>query len=115
MEILLAVVIGAMYAIAAYLLLRRRLAQVVMGIGILGNALNLLIFSLGGLERGRPPIVPPGAETPVLPVADPLPQALILTAIVIGFGVLAYVLVLAKRTRDVVDTDDLRELRASDR
>jgi multicomponent Na+:H+ antiporter subunit C len=114
-EILLAVVIGAMYAIAAYLLLRRRLAQVVMGIGILGNALNLLIFSLGGLERGRPPIVPPGADTPVLPVADPLPQALILTAIVIGFGVLAYVLVLAKRTRDVVDTDDLRELRASDR
>lgn len=115
MEILLAVVIGALYAIAAYLLLRRRLAQVVMGIGILGNALNLLIFSLGGLERGRPPIVPPGADTPVLPVADPLPQALILTAIVIGFGVLAYVLVLAKRTRDVVDTDDLRELRASDR
>jgi multicomponent Na+:H+ antiporter subunit C len=114
-EILLAVVIGAMYAIAAYLLLRRRLAQVVMGIGILGNALNLLIFSLGGLERGRPPIVPPGADTPVLPVADPLPQALILTAIVIGFGVLAYVLVLAKRTRDVVDTDDLRGLRASDR
>lgn len=115
MEILLAIVIGALYAIAAYLLLRRRLAQVVMGIGILGNALNLLIFSLGGLERGRPPIVPPGADTPVLPVADPLPQALILTAIVIGFGVLAYVLVLAKRTRDVVDTDDLRELRASDR
>jgi multicomponent Na+:H+ antiporter subunit C len=114
-EILLAVVIGAMYAIAAYLLLRRRLAQLVMGVGILGNALNLLIFSVGGLERGRPPIVAPGQDAPLLPVADPLPQALILTAIVIGFGVLAYVLVLAKRTRDIVDTDDLGELRASDR
>ncbi len=115
MEILLAFVIGAMYAIAAYLLLRRRLAQLVLGIGVLGNALNLLIFSVGGLERARPPIIPAGADVPVLPVADPLPQALILTAIVIGFGVLAYVLVLAKRTRDLVDTDDLRELRASDR
>ena len=115
MEILLACVIGVMYGVAAYLLLRRRLAQVVVGIGILGNATNLLIFTVGGLERGRPPIVPAGAETPALPVADPLPQALILTAIVIGFGVLAYVLVLARRTRDIVDTDDLGELRASDR
>ena len=115
MEVLLACVIGAMYAISVYLLLRRRLAQLVIGIGILGNATNLLIFTVGGLERGRPPIVPEGLDTPVLPVADPLPQALILTAIVIGFGVLAYVLVLARRTRDVVDTDDLNELRASDR
>lgn len=115
MEVLLAIVIGAMYAISAYLLLRRRLAQVVIGIGILGNATNLLIFTVGGLERGRPPIVPVGLDVPTAAVADPLPQALILTAIVIGFGVLAYVLVLAKRTRDIVDTDDLDELRASDR
>lgn len=115
MEILLACVIGGMYAVAVYLLLRRRLAQLVMGVGILGNATNLLIFTAGGLQRGRPPIVPEGAQVPIPPVADPLPQALILTAIVIGFGVLAYVLVLARRTRDIVDTDDLNELRASDR
>lgn len=115
MEILLAGAIGVMYAVAAYLLLRRRLAQLVVGIGILGNATNLLIFTVGGLRRGAPPIVPEGADVPSHLVADPLPQALILTAIVIGFGVLAYVLVLARRTRDTVDTDDLGELRASDR
>lgn len=115
MEILLAGAIGVMYAVSAYLLLRRRLAQLVVGIGILGNATNLLIFTVGGLQRGAPPIVAAGADVPSRVVADPLPQALILTAIVIGFGVLAYVLVLARRTRDTVDTDDLGELRASDR
>lgn len=115
MEILLACAIGVMYAVAVFLLLRRRLAQLVIGVGLLSNATNLLIFTVGGLERARPPIVPEGAEVPMRAVADPLPQALILTAIVIGFGVLAYVLVLARRTRDTVDTDDLGELTASDR
>jgi multicomponent Na+:H+ antiporter subunit C len=66
------------------------------------------------MTRGQPPLVPPGGSAPPLPHADPTPQALILTAIVIGFGVLAFALVLVYRTYRTVGTDDLDELRRTD-
>ncbi len=114
METVLAVVIGGLYAAAIYLMLRRSLAQVIMGLSLLTNAANLLIFTVGGLTRGRPPLVPVGAEQPAGTYADPIPQSLILTAIVIGFGVLAFTLVLAYRAYETAGSDDLDEMRATD-
>lgn len=107
MEGLLALASGVLYAAGIYLLLRRRLAQLIIGIALLSNGTNLLIFTAGGLTRARPPVVPAAAETLVEPYADPVPQALVLTAIVIGFGLLAFSLVLAHRVHDTVGSDDV--------
>ena len=115
METVLAFVVGGLYAAGIYLLLRRSLAQVIMGVSLLTSAANLLIFTVGGLTRGRPPLVPEGATRPEGTYADPVPQALILTAIVIGFGVLAFMLVLAYRAYEAAGTDDLDAMRATDR
>jgi multicomponent Na+:H+ antiporter subunit C len=110
MEVLLALASGVLYAAGIYLMLRRRLAQLVIGIGLLSNGTNLLIFTAGGLTRARPPVVPAGAQMLVEPYADPVPQALILTAIVIGFGLLAFSLVLAHRVHATVGTDDVDDV-----
>lgn len=114
MVVVLAIVVGGLYAAGVYLILRRRLAQIIIGLGLLTNAANLLIFTAGGLVRGRSPIIPEGASTLVGEAADPLPQALILTAIVIGFGILAFALVLAYRTYQTVGSDDVDQMRNTD-
>lgn len=110
MELLLAGVTGVLYATGIYLMLRRRLGQLIVGIGLLTNATNLLIFTAGGLTRARPPVVPEGQLDLARPYAEPVPQALILTAIVIGFGVLAFTLVLAHRVHESLGTDDVDEV-----
>ena len=110
MELLLALAAGVLYAAGIYLMLRRRLAQLIIGLGLLSNGTNLLIFTAGGLTRGHPPVVPAGADALVPPYADPVPQALVLTAIVIGFGLLAFLLVLAHRVHATVGTDDVDKL-----
>lgn len=107
MELLLALASGVLYAAGIYLMLRRRLAQLIIGLGLLSNGTNLLIFSAGGLTRSRPPVVPAGAVALAQPYADPVPQALVLTAIVIGFGLLAFLLVLAHRVHATTGTDDV--------
>jgi multicomponent Na+:H+ antiporter subunit C len=109
-ETLLALTSGVLYSAGIYLMLRRRLAQLIIGLGLLSNGTNLLIFTAGGLTHARPPVVPAGAERLVPPYADPVPQALILTAIVIGFGLLAFSLVLAHRVHATNGTDDVDEL-----
>ncbi len=114
METVLAVVIGGLYAAGLYLMLRRSIVKLILGLAILGHAANLLVFTVGRLTPGQPPIVLPGATTPPAPFADPLPQALILTAIVIGFGVQAFALVLLKRAYQTVGTDDLDEMKSTD-
>ena len=114
MTTVLAFVIGGLYAAALYLMLRRSLAQLIIGLALLTNAANLLIFVVGGLSRARPPLIPEGETQPIGPIADPLPQALILTAIVIGFGVLAFAMVLAYRADQVVASDDLDNMRTTD-
>lgn len=110
MEALLAIASGVLYAAAIYLMLRRRLAQLIIGLGLLSNGTNLLIFTAGGLTRARPPVLPADAEVLVPPYADPVPQALVLTAIVIGFGLLAFTLVLAHRVHESVGTDDVDDV-----
>nr|WP_029214589.1 Na+/H+ antiporter subunit C [Kallotenue papyrolyticum] len=114
MTVVLALVIGGLYAVGIYLLLQRNLARVIIGLALLTNAANLLIFTVGGLVRARPPLVPTDASRPATPIADPLPQALILTAIVIGFGVLAFFMVLAYRASQAVGSDDLNAMQSTD-
>jgi multicomponent Na+:H+ antiporter subunit C len=106
MELLLAVVAGILYATGLYLMLRRRLAQLIIGLSLLSNGSNILILAAAGATRGRPPLITAEGMT-AEQFADPVPQALILTAIVIGFGVLAFSLVLSHRVHRSVDTDDI--------
>uniref|UniRef100_A0A7C5VWG2 Na+/H+ antiporter subunit C n=1 Tax=Thermomicrobium roseum TaxID=500 RepID=A0A7C5VWG2_THERO len=115
MEFLFAIMIGTLYGCSLYLLLRRSIVKLAIGLILLGNGANLLIFSAGGLVRGRPPLVPEDATSVPVPYADPLPQALILTAIVISFGVLVFAVALIYRTYRALATDDLDDLTATDR
>jgi multicomponent Na+:H+ antiporter subunit C len=114
METVLAFVIGGMYAMGLYLMMRRSIVKLIIGLALLANGANLLILTSAGLTRGRTPIVPENATQPVMSYADPLPQALILTAIVIGFAVLAFTAVLVKRAYQTVGVDDLDEMKATD-
>lgn len=109
MEILFAVTLGVLVATGVYLLLRARVFPVVMGLTLISYAVNLFIFSMGRLGTGVPAIIGQGRE-----YADPLPQALVLTAIVIGFAMTAFVVVLALRGLGELKTDhvDGREPRA---
>lgn len=107
MEIVLAVVVAVLYGAGFYLCLRRSTVKLVLGLALLGHAANVLIFTVGGLGGGEPPIVPVGENSPHPGHADPVPQSLILTAIVIGFGVQAFLLVLVKRAWIAQGTDDL--------
>ena len=111
METFWAFVVGALFAAAIYLLLRRNLAKLAIGLILLGNAANLLIFSAAGLTQGNPPFVPQGATAPLQGSADPLPQALILTAIVISFGVLAFFLALLRVAYDRLGISDIENLK----
>jgi multicomponent Na+:H+ antiporter subunit C len=106
MELVLAVVAGVLYATGLYLMLRRRLAQLIIGLGLLSNGSNVLILAAAGVTRAKPPIISQTAMT-ADQFADPVPQSLILTAIVIGFGVLAFSLVLAHRVNESGGSDDI--------
>lgn len=115
MEIIMAFVIGALYAAGLYMMVRRSIVKMIIGLALLSQAANLLIFVMGRMVRGRPPLVPVGGTEPVAPFADPLPQALILTAIVISFGLQAFLLALIKRVYEKVGTDDVDEMKTTDR
>jgi multicomponent Na+:H+ antiporter subunit C len=108
---LLAVTVGILYAIGVSLLLQRSLSRIVMGLVILGHGANLLLLYSGG-RSGNAPLVTPGA--PATSYSDPLPQALALTAIVISFGITAYLLALAWRSW-AADGDDKVEDDVEDR
>lgn len=114
MEFLLAFVIGGLYAAGLYMMLRRSIVKLIIGLALFGHAANLLIFTVAGLTRAQPPILSIRAAGAAGPVADPLPQALILTAIVIGFGVQAFALVLIHRVVQTVGADDLDRMKTTD-
>lgn len=114
MEILLALLIGVLYAAGIYMILRRSLVKLIIGIILLGNGANLLIFLLGRITEGKPPIIDDHSYSLADAYADPVPQALILTAIVISFGLQSFAIVLIKRAYKVVKTDDLNEMNATD-
>jgi multicomponent Na+:H+ antiporter subunit C len=110
MGILLAIVIGVLYGSAIYLLVRRSLVKMLIGLGLLSHATNLLIFTAGGLTQGGPPVIDPDAQRLTGAFSDPLPQALILTAIVIGLGVIAFALALSSRLYRATGSDDMNQI-----
>ena len=114
MTLLLALAIGLLYACGLYLVMRRTVVRLILGLALLAHAANLLIFTVGGLTRGGTPIIPADENALVAPFPDPVPQALVLTAIVIGFGVQAFALVLFKRAHHESGTDDLDAMRSTD-
>jgi len=111
---LLAFVVGVLYAGGLYMLMRRSIVKLIIGLALLSHAGNLLIFTAAGITRGSPPLVPEGMMALQTPYADPLPQALVLTAIVISFGVLAFALVLVHRTHQMLGTDDIDDMKTTD-
>jgi multicomponent Na+:H+ antiporter subunit C len=111
METILAILVGFLFAISVYLLLSGSLIRLILGVFVLGNATHLLIFVSGRLTRESPPLVDAGLKVAEADVANPLPQALILTAIVISFSLFAFLLVLSYRayqSLDTIDTDEMR-------
>ncbi len=114
MNVLLAIVTGGLFGAGVFMLLRRNPFRLIVGLALLANAINLLIFTAAGLTRARPPLIPTGAEIPPENMADPLPQALILTAIVISFGLLAFTIVLFSRTFETLKVNDFAEMKERD-
>jgi multicomponent Na+:H+ antiporter subunit C len=110
MEVLMAFVVGILFMSATYLMLSKSLLRIIIGTGLLSHGAHLLILTMGGLKRGAPPLL---GEKAVFYV-DPLPQALILTAIVISFGVTSFFLVLAYRAYQELGTDNMNQLRGTE-
>ena len=105
MELAMASAIGVLTACGVYLLLRARTFDVILGLTLLSYATNLLIFASGRLVAGKPPVLRAGLEAVPAHYADPLPQALVLTAIVIAFAMTAIVVVVAMRQHADLRTD----------
>ena len=113
MELTLAIAIGALTGSGVWLVLRPRTYQLVIGLSLLSYAVNLFIFSMGRLKVGAPPVLGPGGAGNPADYADPIPQALVLTAIVIGFATTALLLVVLLVARGLTGNDhvDGREQR----
>lgn len=107
METLMAIIIGILFTIGVYLVLSKSLLRIILGISVIAHGTNLLILTMGGLKTGGPPLL----EGISLFFTDPLPQALILTAIVINFALTAFLLVLAYRSYAVLGTENTEKLR----
>lgn len=114
METALAALVGLFVAAAIYLIMSRSLIRVLLGVAVLGNAVNLVIFTAGRLTRAIPPVVPGDAATLAGAYANPLPQALILTAIVIGFAMFVFLIVLTFRAYQALDADNTDSMRLSE-
>jgi len=110
----LAALAGLFLTAAIYLLLARSLVRMLLGLVLMGNAINLVILVAGRLSRLVPPIVLGDATAPTAAAANPLPQALILTAIVIGFAMFAFLLVLAWRAYQCLEADDTDRMRVAE-
>jgi multicomponent Na+:H+ antiporter subunit C len=110
METLMSILVGILFTIGVYLILTKSLLRIILGTSILGHGVNLLIITMGGLKKGGPPLL--GIKN--LTYADSLPQALLLTAIVINFATTALFLVLSYRAYRVLGTDDTEQLRGNE-
>ena len=112
MEGLLALVIGTLFASGTYLILRRSITKLLLGLMLLSHGANLLLFTLSGLRRGVPPLLETSESA--VGVADPVPQALILTAIVIGFGFFAFALALIYGAYSKIKSGDINDYNQTD-
>jgi multicomponent K+:H+ antiporter subunit C len=104
-ELVVALAIGVLTGSGVWLALRRRTFELVMGLSLLSYAVNLFIFSMGSLAIGREPILVDGVRPDLASYADPTPQALVLTAIVINFAMTALLLVVLLAARGATGTD----------
>lgn len=107
MDLILPLTIGVLVAAGTYMMMRRSMIKLVIGLSLLSHGANLLIFTVGGLVRDQPPLIASDRRTLSAPYADPLPQALVLTAIVISFGLTAFLIGLILRCYRETGTDDL--------
>ena len=111
MDGLLAILIGLLYGGGLYLMMRRNLVQLIIGLGLISHEANLLIFVAGGYGRGAAPIMDQAEKHFITQPVDPLPQALILTAIVISFALGAFALTLFLRTAHATGKNDVDAMR----
>jgi len=114
MDLIFTLTVAVFFTVGFYLMLSRHNIRILIGIAIFGNAVNLTIFTAGRITRLAPPIIPVDADALAAGTANPLPQALILTAIVISFSFFAFLLVLAFRTYQELGTDDTDEMRVAE-
>lgn len=105
MELIVSLAIGILAGSGIWLLLRPRTFQVIIGLSLLSYAVNLFIFGMGRLRVGAPPVLDPAADGDISRYADPLPQALVLTAIVISFAMTALFLVVLLASRGLTRSD----------
>ncbi len=113
MEILIAALIGLLFAGGVFLILRRNIVKFIIGIIFLSNATNLLVFLSAGIVPGKPVFVAKTSQVSEQ-LADPLPQALVLTAIVIGLGIVIFMMALKYKFFSSTSIDDMDQLRNTD-
>ncbi|WP_210209160.1 Na+/H+ antiporter subunit C [Dichotomicrobium thermohalophilum] len=114
MEPALAAVVVVYFLGSIFLLTSTNLIRILLGVALLGNAANLTIFTAGRLTREVPPVIPEGAMQPLAQTANPLPQALILTAIVIAFALFAFILVLVYRSYQELGSENVDRMREAE-
>ena len=115
MQTLCAILAGIIVAASVYLILDRHLIRFIFGLVLAGNAVNLLIFTVGRLESRRPPLISDQVSAVTTPFANALPQALILTAIVIGFALLSFVFILFYRAYQSLGTVDTEQMQVAEK
>ena len=106
--------VGLLMAVGIYLILQRSLVRVVLGVTLTSNAVNLVLFAAGKFRTAPAPLLGEADKVLAPPYADPLPQALILTAIVIGFGMISFFVALAAKAYQKVGTDNVDEMRSTE-
>jgi multicomponent Na+:H+ antiporter subunit C len=114
MNLLMSFLVAVLFTIGIFLILQKDLMRIIIGIFILSNAANLVLFTSAGFQYRAFPFIREGEEFLSTSVADPLPQALILTAIVIGLGVFAFFLVLSRVLYKEIQSEKVSELKASE-
>lgn len=114
MEILWSLVVGVFVAAGVYLMLERHILRLLFGLILLSSSVNIAIFTAGRLTPGLPPLIEANSALPPEGAANPLPQALILTAIVIGFGLLVFALMLFYRAYSEAGSADVDAMRRSE-
>lgn len=112
MEIIMAIVIGIIFTAAIYLILSKSILRIILGTGLISHGAHLLLLTMGGFSGNAPPVISEGLLSS--DYVDPLPQALILTAIVISFGVTAFILVVAYRSYQEIGSDSMEMMKGTD-
>ena len=114
MSLLITIMAGILFAAGVFCLLRRNMTKIIIGIILLSQAANLLVFTMGGIIAHQPVFADSTTGEVAEGHADPVPQALVLTAIVIGFGLMVFTITLLMRAHKVLQSDDVNEFNHTD-